>query len=167
MGPRRLAERDAWARGQGLLPPSSPEPEGPPENLTLFWRLRGVVFEDVPGKRDAVTGEPLGNSMLHAYADGERFSIEARPAREKERDIDAALALLNQVLQARGSSTRFAIVEYGGPNVAVVSGPGPALQRAHALDLWRLSEVRTAVATRTLADVLVEGMLGKRPPELP
>jgi hypothetical protein len=127
--------------------------------VTLAWvvhpELQGVVFEEVPPTVDARTGQPLDGHTLHAYADGERFSIKALN-QESWQDIGAVLALLNRLLEVRGSTTRFAVLNYPSPILTVVSGPAEALREADSLRLLLLGDGREVVARAMDADSIVK-----------
>jgi hypothetical protein len=165
------SHRDAWAQERGLLPVSGAGREalGEPLSLagrmligkraiivypsmgggqmrfssrndellvTLAWRvdpeLRGVVFEE-------------DGHTLHAYADGERFSITTLDQGSWQ-DVGAVLALLNRLLEVRGSATRFAALGHRSPALTLVSGPASALKEADALGLLQLGDAREVVA---------------------
>jgi hypothetical protein len=117
--------------------------------VTLTWmvrpELRGVVFEEVPPAVDALTGMAMDGHTLHAYADGERFSIKTLN-QESWLDIGAVLALLNRLLEVRGSTTRFAALGHHTHPIIIVSGPAAALREAHALRLLWLGDAREVVA---------------------
>ncbi len=114
--------------------------------VTLAWNVRpelaGVVFEQIPPKTPAPElFEPPSPDeyTLRAYADGQRFSVKARNSHSLE-DIGAVLGLLNQVLEARGSPHRFAVLDAQDSQVEVVFGPEAALREADARGLWRLGD---------------------------
>jgi hypothetical protein len=116
--------------------------------VTLAWTVRpelaGVVFEQLPPKRAPRTLDeaPLSEEYtLRAYADGQRFSVKAQNAYSLH-DIGAVLGLLNQVLEARGSSHRFVVLDTDFWVVTVVLGPEAALREADARGLWRLGDGR-------------------------
>lgn len=177
-------QRDVWAQGRGLLPPSLSGQAARRDSLsldsqmrtekravqiqpnqvmkkrpfplqhddllvTLAWmvhpELRGVVFEEVPPAVDARTGQALDGHTLHAYADGERFSIKTLN-QEYWLDVGAVLALLNRVLEVRGSTTRFAALGHRSSFLTIVSGPAEALREADSLRLLLLGDARELVA---------------------
>jgi hypothetical protein len=116
--------------------------------VTLAWTVRpelaGVVFEQLPPKRAPRTLDeaPLSEEYtLRAYADGQRFSVKAQNAYSLH-DIGAVLGLLNQVLEARGSTHRFVVLDTDFWVVTVVLGPEAALREADARGLWRLGDGR-------------------------
>lgn len=116
--------------------------------VTLAWAVRpvlsGVVFEQLPPKSDPRSrSEALSSDdyTLRAYADGQRFSVKARNAYSM-RDLGAVLGLLNQVLEARGNSHRFAVLDTDFWVVTIVFGPEAALREADARGLWRLGDGR-------------------------
>lgn len=117
--------------------------------VTLAWmvhpELQGVVFEEVPPAVDSRTGQALDGHTLHAYADGERFSIKTLN-QEYWQDVGAVLALLNRLLEARGSTARFAALGQRSPILTIVSGPAAALREADALRLLQLGDAREVVA---------------------
>jgi hypothetical protein len=125
--------------------------------VTLAWmvhpELQGVVFEEVPPAVDARTGKALDGHILHAYADGERFSIKTLN-QEYWQDVGAVLALLNRLLEVRGSTTRFAVFGYPASILTVVSGPAAALREADSLRLVQLGDAREVVARAMDADSL-------------
>lgn len=82
---------------------------------------------------------------LRAYADGQRFSVQAQNTYDMK-DIGAVLGLLNQVLEARGSPHRFAVLDTDFWEVTVVFGPEASLREADARGLWRLGEGRRVAA---------------------
>jgi hypothetical protein len=149
------ARDSAWldgqmlAAGRGLsgFPQRLYEPEFPVRHddllASLAWtarpELQGVVFEEVAPPWDEEHLEGNGDYTLRAYLDAERFSVTARNL-EPYWDLGAVLALLNEVLAARGSSTRFAVKDSLSPVAVVLMGPGPALSEAHALGLLRLGD---------------------------
>jgi hypothetical protein len=117
--------------------------------VTLAWmvhpELQGVVFEQIPPVGDPTMGEESGDYVLRAYAEGERFSITAEN-RVFWADVGAVLALLNRVLEARGSTTRFAALDHYTAAVLVAFGPEAALREANALGLLRLGDARVLIA---------------------
>jgi hypothetical protein len=120
--------------------------------VTLAWKVRpelaGVVFEQLPPKTPPPSFfQPPSSDeyTLRAYADGQRFSVKARNSHSLE-DIGAVLGLLNQVLEARGSPHRFAVLDAVVPEVFVVFGPEAALREADAWGLWRLGDGKQVVA---------------------
>lgn len=116
--------------------------------VTLAWTARpelsGVVFEQLPPKSPVRRRgeEPSSEEYtLRAYADGQRFSVKAQNTFSVQ-DIGAVLGLLNQVLEARGSPHRFAVLDTDFWEVTVVFGPEASLREADARGLWRLGEGR-------------------------
>jgi hypothetical protein len=114
--------------------------------VTLAWVVRpalaGVVFEQLPpDSPPALFFEPRSREVytLRAYADGHRFSIQAQNSHSLD-DIGAVIGLLNQVLEARGSSDRLAVLDTSDSEVQVVLGPEAALREADARGLWRLGD---------------------------
>jgi hypothetical protein len=120
--------------------------------VTLAWKVRpvlaGVAFEQLPPKSPPPNFfQPPSSDeyTLRAYADGQRFSVMARNSHSVE-DIGAVLGLLNQVLEARGSPQRFAVLDTTFHEVTVVFGPEAALREADALGLWRLGDGKQVAA---------------------
>jgi hypothetical protein len=135
--------------------------------VTLAWmarpELQGLVFEEVPPPWDEARLEGVGDYTLRAYADGERFSVTARNLGEW-RDVGAVLALLNAVLAARGSSTRFAATQSLSPVMDVVFGPEPGLKEAHAAGLMRLGDASQIVLeVREEAQKSLMQLMGRSP----
>lgn len=119
--------------------------------VTLAWLVRpalaGVAFEQLPPKTPPPDlFQPPSSDLytLRAYADGQRFSTEARNSPSID-DIGAVLGLLNQVLEARGSAVRFADLDPPGRSATVVFGPEEALLDADARGLFRLADGTKAV----------------------
>lgn len=113
--------------------------------VTLAWKLHpelaGVAFEEIAPEMDSGWTEPeerAGSYLLRAYAGGQRYSVAARNW-PLSRDIDAVVGLLNHLLEARGSPTRFAILFGHHWDVDIVTGSEAALREADALGLWRLA----------------------------
>jgi hypothetical protein len=164
-----VAELTAWARERKLLPEAAPAPEAGPPSLYLDTLLQqaqrafqiDLMAGNAPRRHDellvalawAVRPELAGavfeqlsddEYTLRAYADGQRFSVRARNSPLFE-DIGAVLGLLNQVLEARGSSRRFAVLDTTSHQVTVVFGPEAALREADAMGLWRLGDGKQVV----------------------
>jgi len=110
---------------------------------TVRPELSGVVFEQLPPKHPVRRrGETSSEEYtLRAYADGQRFSVKAQNTYSLH-DIGAVLGLLNQVLEARGSPHRFAVLDTDFWEVTVVFGPEASLREADARGLWRLGDGR-------------------------
>jgi hypothetical protein len=138
--------------------------------VTLAWiarpALAGVVFEQIPPKSPPPSVfEPPSSDLytLRAYADGQRFSVQAQNSHRLE-DIGAVIGLLNQVLEARGSTNRFAVDDTRSSSVYVVFGPEVALREADALGLWRLGDGRQVLAqAEAQLDDSLRKMLGEIP----
>lgn len=117
--------------------------------VSLAWSvdpaLRGVAFEEVPPAEDARTGQALSGSTLHAYMDGERFSLQTLSP-DSGQDVGAVLALLNRLLEARGSTTRFVVLADRSTALTLASGPADALREADALRLLPLGDGREVAA---------------------
>jgi hypothetical protein len=120
--------------------------------VTLAWKVRpelaGVVFEQLPPENPPppLFQPPSSEEYtLRAYADGQRFSVKAQNSHSLE-DIGAVLGLLNQVLEARGISHRFAVLDTKFWEVTVVFGLEAALREADARGLWRLGDGRQVLA---------------------
>ena len=116
--------------------------------VTLAWIVRpelsGVAFEQLPPEHPpAGWGEEPSREeyTLRAYADGHRFSVKGQNSHSVQ-DVGAVIGLLNQVLEARGSPHRFAVLDTDGWEVDVVFGLEPALREADARGLWRLGDGR-------------------------
>ncbi|WP_224372461.1 hypothetical protein [Hyalangium versicolor] len=116
--------------------------------VALAWSVRpalqDVVFEELAPPEDASLGELVGDYTLRAYADGERFSLTARNLGDYW-DMGAVLALLNQVLEARGSPIRFAAEDKPNSVFALLFGPEAALREAHALGMLHLGDARDVI----------------------
>jgi hypothetical protein len=128
--------------------------------------LAGVVFEQIPPEHaPAFLGEKPSSELytLRAYADGHRFSVKAQNLYYLD-DIGAVVGLLNQVLEARGSPHRFAVLDTEFWEVTVVFGSEAALREADARGLWRLGDGR-AVLAQTEARILtdIRRLLGEIP----
>jgi hypothetical protein len=159
-----VAVMKAWARERDLLPEGAPALEEGPDKLylrtrmlpyprrhddllvTLAWKVRpelaGVVFEQLSPKvaePQLFEPRPSEGYTLRAYADGQRYSVPARNSHSLV-DMGAVVGLLNQVLEARGSPRRFAMLDSRVSQVHVVFGPEAALQEADARELWRLGD---------------------------
>jgi hypothetical protein len=138
--------------------------------VTLAWiarpALAGVVFEQIPPKSPPPSVfEPPSSDLytLRAYADGQRFSVQAQNSHRLE-DIGAVLGLLNEVLEARGSMDRFAVLDTRSSSVNVVFGPEVALREADALGLWRLGDGSQVLAqAEAQLDDSLRKMLGEIP----
>jgi hypothetical protein len=138
--------------------------------VTLAWKVRpelaGVVFEQLPPKtRPPDIFQPPSSEQytLRAYADGQRFSVKARNSHSLE-DIGAVVGLLNQVLEARGSPHRFAVLDTQVSQVEVVFGPEAPLREADARGLWRLGDGKQVAAQ---AEAQIEQSLRCIPGECP
>jgi hypothetical protein len=108
--------------------------------------LSGVEFEQLsPMKLTQKKQPPSEEYTLRAYADGQRFSVKALNS-DSMLDIGAVLGLLNQVLEARGSPRRFAVLDTDDWIVTVVLGPEAALREADSLGLWRLGDGRVVTS---------------------
>jgi hypothetical protein len=116
--------------------------------VTLAWIVRpelsGVAFEELPPDHPPASwGEEPSREeyTLRAYADGHRFSVKGQNPYSVQ-DVGAVIGLLNQVLEARSSPHRFAVLDTDGSTVTVVFGLEPALRQADARGLWRLGDGR-------------------------
>lgn len=125
-----------------------------------------MAFEEVPPAEDAKTGQALSGSALHAYMDGERFSLQTLNP-DSGQDVGAVLALLNRLLEARGSSTRFAVLAHRSTALTVVSGPADALREADALRLLPLGDAREVAAWVMEASNLFLKGYKPKPPSVP
>lgn len=138
--------------------------------VTLAWiarpALAGVVFEQLPPKSpppDFFQPPATEHYTLRAYADGQRFSVEALNTRSLA-DIGAVLGLLNQVLEARGSAARFAVLDTQASKVTVVFGPEAALREADGRGLWRLGDGREVLVQAEAMRLLnIRRILGEIP----
>jgi hypothetical protein len=138
--------------------------------VTLAWiarpALAGVVFEQLPPKSpppDYFEPPSTDHYTLRAYADGQRFSVEAINSQTLA-DIGAVLGLLNQVLEARGSAARFAVLEAQSAEVPVVFGPEAALREADARGLWHLADGKEVlVQSEAMLLLNIRRILGEVP----
>lgn len=138
--------------------------------VSLAWVVRpalaGVAFEQLAPKAppqdmfQLSAGDPY---TLRAYADGQRFSAEARNSYALA-DIGAVLGVLNQVLEARGSAVRFAVLETQSVDVTVVFGHEEALLEADARGLFRVGDgAKVLVEAEEVLESNIRYILGERP----